>query len=103
MAIKDNIKNCCQAELIEKKPLDYIYACEFNLPKPISAVLKEFVNNDELNISANVTEFISLFMPTSDQIRDLTKFTEKQAKCHEQAYIGRVELLRQFFIACVLK
>ena len=69
--------------MIEKKPLDGTSACEFNLPKPISAMLKEFVNNGELNISANVTEFINLFMPTSDQIRDLTKFTEKQAKCHE--------------------
>lgn len=69
--------------MIEKKPLDYIYACEFNLPKPISAVLKEFVNNDELNISANVTEFINLLMAKDDQIRELAKFAESQAKCQE--------------------
>ena len=74
--MKDNIKNSRLSELIEKKPLNRINAREFNLPKPVSAVQKEFVYNDELSISAIVTEFINLLMPTDDQIRNLAKFTE---------------------------
>ena len=74
--MKDNIKNSRLSELIEKKPLNHINAREFNLPKPVSAVQKEFVYNDELSISAIVTEFINLLMPTDDQIRNLAKFTE---------------------------
>ena len=83
MAIKDDIKNSRLAELIEKKPLNCTNAQEFNLPKPVSAMQEEFVYNDELSVSANVTEFINLLMPTDDQIRDLAKFTESQAKCQE--------------------
>ena len=92
VAIKDDIKNSRLAELIEMKPLNRANAREFNLPKPISAVLKEFVCNDELSVSANVTEFINLLMPTDDQIRGPAKFTESQAKCQEWGIhrLGRI-------------
>ena len=83
MAIKDDIKNSRLTELIEKKPLNCTNSREFNLPKPVSAVQKELVYNDELSVSANVTEFINLLMPIDDQIRDFVKFTESQAKCQE--------------------
>ena len=83
MVIKDDIKNCRLAELIGKKPLNRTNVCEFSLPKHVSAVEKEFVYNKELSVSANVTEFINLLMPTGDQIRDLAKFTESQGKCQE--------------------
>ena len=83
MAIKDDIKSSRLGELIEKKPLSRTNAHEFNLPKSVSAVQKEFVYNNKFSISANVTEFINLLMQTDDQIRDLAKFTESQAKCQE--------------------
>ena len=83
MVIKDNIKNSCLAELIEKKPLNHTNVHGFNLPKPASAAQKEFVYNDELSVPTNVMEFINLLMPTDDQIRDLAKFTESQTKCQE--------------------
>ena len=63
MAIKDDIKNSRLAELTEKKPFNRTNPREFNLPKPVSAVQKEFVYNDELSVSANVMEFINLLMP----------------------------------------
>ena len=84
------------AELIEKKPLSCTNALEFNLPKPVAAVQKEFIYNDELSVSANFMEFINILMPSDDKIRDLAKFTESQAKCQEWAYIDRAELMRQF-------
>ena len=83
MAIKVNIKNSHLAELIEKKPLNRTNAREFNLPKPVSALQREFVYNNELSVFTNVMEFINLLMPTDDQIRDLAKFTESQVKCQE--------------------
>ena len=55
----------------------------FNLPKPVCAAQGEFVYNDELSVSANVTEFTDLLMPTNYQTRDLAKFTESQAKFQE--------------------
>ena len=103
VAIKDDIRSSHLSELMEKKALNRTNACEFNLPKPISAVQKEFVYNDELSVSANVTEFINLLIPTDDQIRDLEQFTESKSKCQEWGVIDRVELLRQFFIACILE
>ena len=95
MAIKDNIKNSRLAELIEKKPLNRTNAREFNLPKHVSAVQKEFVYNDELSVSACVTEFINLETLQNSQNRKLN--------VKNGAYIDRVEFLRQFFIACVLE
>ena len=71
------------AELIEKNPLTRTNAHEFDLHKPVSVVQKEFVYNDELSISTNVTEFFNLLMPTDDKTRDLAKFTESQARCQE--------------------
>ena len=70
-------------ELIEKKPFKCTNAQVFNLPKPVCAAQGEFVYNDELSVSANVTEFTDLLMPTNYQIRDLAKFTESQAKFQE--------------------
>ena len=87
MVNKENIKNSLNqliAKLIEKKPLNGTNARDFNLHKSVSLVQKEFVYNDELSVFANVTKFINLVMPTTDdQIRDLAKFTESQAKCQQ--------------------
>ena len=104
MAIKDDIKKNRLAELIEKKPLNCTNVRKFNLPKPVSAVQQEFVYNHELSVSANVTGFINLLLPTDDQIRDLTKFTQSQAKCQEWCINRQGKItMRQFFMPSVLE
>ena len=98
MAIKDDIKKNRLAELIEKKPLNCTNVRKFNLPKPVSAVQQEFVYNHELSVSANVTGFINLLMPTD------AKFTQSQAKCQEWCINRQGKInMRQFFIPCVLE
>ena len=91
-------------ELIEKKPLNCTNARRFNLPKPVSEVQQEFVYNHELSVSANVTEFTNLLMPTDDQTRDLAKFTQSQAKCQEWCINRQGKItMRQFFMPSVLE
>ena len=53
MTIKDGIKNSRLAEMIEKNPLNHTNAREFYLPKPVSAVEKELIYNNELSFSAD--------------------------------------------------
>ena len=48
---------------------------------------KEFNYNDELSISANVTEFINLLMPKDDQIRGLQNSQNHKLNVHQ---LGRV-------------
>ena len=66
MTIKDGVKNSSLAEMIEKTPLNRTDAREFILPKPVSAVEKELIYNNELSLSADIMEFINLLMPTDD-------------------------------------
>ena len=59
---------------MEKKLLNRAISCAFDLPDTVSALQKGLVYNNELEISANVKDFI---------IRDLSELTESQAKCQE--------------------
>lgn len=73
---------------MEKKLLNRAISCAFDLPDTVSALQKGLVYNNELEISANVKDFI---------IRDLSELTESQAKCQEWSNLQQSKITATIF------